>query len=48
VYWKEWKPGTETREVYEEIRRLVNSGVSIGKFAKLSILLVSRVITAKK
>ncbi len=33
VYMKEWPPGTETREVYEEIRGLINRGVTIGKFA---------------
>lgn len=33
VYWKEWEPGTKTTEIYAEIRRLVNSGVQIGKFA---------------
>ena len=33
VYMKEWPPGTETREVYEEIRGLINRGITIGKFA---------------
>ena len=33
VYMKDWKPGTKTREVYEEIRGLTNRGITIGKFA---------------
>ena len=33
VYMNEWKPGTETRVIYDEIRRLTKSGISIAKFA---------------
>ncbi len=33
VYWREWPPGTKITKIYAEIRRLVNSGVRIGKFA---------------
>ena len=33
VYWREWKPGTKTTEIYAEIKKLINHGVKIGKFA---------------
>ncbi|KKL63524.1 hypothetical protein LCGC14_2174240, partial [marine sediment metagenome] len=33
VYMKEWPPGTASRVVYDEIRRLRDSGVNITKFA---------------
>ncbi|KKL21827.1 hypothetical protein LCGC14_2441530, partial [marine sediment metagenome] len=33
VYWREWEPGTKITKIYAEIRRLVNSGIRIGKFA---------------
>lgn len=33
VYMKEWPPKTPTTEIYAEIKRLVNSGVTIAKFA---------------
>jgi len=33
VYMNEWKPGTSVKEVYEEIRRIKNSGINIPKLA---------------
>ena len=33
VYMKEWPPRTETTKIYQEIKRLVDSKVSIAKFA---------------
>ncbi len=33
VYWREWKPRTKITDIYAEIRRLINSGINIGKFA---------------
>ena len=33
VYMNEWKPGTPIKEVYEEIRRLKDSGINISKLA---------------
>jgi len=33
VYMKEWKPGTDTRVVYDAIRGLKNRGINIAKFA---------------
>ncbi len=33
VYMKEWPPGTQTTELYKEIKRLLDSGISIPKFA---------------
>ncbi len=33
VYMKEWKPGTKITDIYAEIKRLVDSGITIGKLA---------------
>ncbi len=33
VYMKEWPPGTPSRKIYEEIRRLTKLGITIAKFA---------------
>ena len=33
VYLKEWKPKTPTAEIYKEIKKLTDSGITIAKFA---------------